>query len=195
MTNRIYSHVTQLSDLDANAANRYRDAVKAVQEIQQELLRIYEKSDHKRDAYAIKKQIYRKGKLTPALGAPEFEGTTIVQRLTDDTPYVAKQYMDPKTVNLLLNGKLLTDGQKRELLKREYPQLGEVVDAPVPEPGALVLSGANVKSVRQVLDHLKNETARMMSPDAEDRRAVLPVINARLAVLTKFFATDDEEQP
>ena len=43
-------------------------------------------------------------------------------------PYVAPLHMDSKTLNVMLSGKLLDEGQKRALLKRIYPDAAEVFD-------------------------------------------------------------------
>jgi hypothetical protein len=52
---------------------------------------------------------------------PRIEGTRIVCRVMVDLPDETtgpQLYLDPKTANLLLGGKLLTDAEKRTLLKR-----------------------------------------------------------------------------
>jgi len=46
-----------------------------------------------------------------------------------NTSYRPPQYVDPKIVNALLHGKLLTDDEKRNLLSAVYPQAMSAIDA------------------------------------------------------------------
>jgi hypothetical protein len=62
-------------------------------------------------------------KISPQLvwGGKGFTATVKMDDVKTEKPYVLPVHVDPKTLNALLNGKLLTDSEKRKLLTSVLP--------------------------------------------------------------------------
>ena len=52
-----------------------------------------------------------------------------VEAKVSHSAYVAPEYVDPKIINALLNGKLITDAEKRSLLMSVYPRAMALLSA------------------------------------------------------------------
>lgn len=100
----------------AKAAGEARNALAAAEKA---LIDAYVKSDR----YKAMRDLagYGSSAFGKASVMPRIEGTRVVCRVMVDLPDEKtgpQLYLDPKTANLLLSGKLLTDAEKRKLLKR-----------------------------------------------------------------------------
>lgn len=111
---------------------------------------------------------------------------------TSASTRVAPEYMDPKTMNLLLSSKMLTDEEKRRMLAAVFPRTMELVKAPdavAPEPperrAAVTLLGiiddskAWPVAVNAMLGELNtSDNAELWSTVSEARSALKAALRA-----------------
>lgn len=120
MTSSTIEFKVPVSQIDADAAKELKAARDVVQKIEARLIELYSATPR----FAAMKDLqgnggsnYGKGKVYPRV-----VGTELVVNLIVDHPAKPTSGLyftgDPKTANLLLTGKLLTDAEKRKLLKR-----------------------------------------------------------------------------
>lgn len=109
---------------------RYADYIKALREVQMmEQNLIDEMSTHDSVAFAreiSEGRLVRSEKRLTAAGlevtfAPQDHGHS-----RSVVPPSSGFFMDPKTMNLLLSGKLISDEQKKAMVAKAYPQLEEI---------------------------------------------------------------------
>lgn len=121
MTQKRVEFKTQIVDFDKDAWERLKAARSAVDAIEKDIVKAYEKSDRLKAVLDLTgfNDFAQKANI-----ATRIETTRIVsQTLVDLADEKAKTYTPPlnlgeKTINALLSGKLLTDDQKKALLKR-----------------------------------------------------------------------------
>lgn len=121
MATRSVEFKVQISDFDAAAWKRLQEAREAVRKIEAEIKSAYEKSDR---LTAVRDLAGYGDYGTKFMTNSRIDGGQIVTRTTIDLPEeetVARAQslnLGEKTINALLNGKLLDDDQKKSLLKR-----------------------------------------------------------------------------
>lgn len=109
----------EAAEVDRDLANAVDAARQALAKAEKALIDVYVKSDRykaMRDLVGYGSSAYGKAPVQPIL-----QGSRIVCRVMVDLPDETtgpQLYLDPKTANLLLGGKLLSDVEKRKLLKR-----------------------------------------------------------------------------
>jgi len=118
----------EAATVDKDLAKAVEDARRALGEAEKALLDAYRKSPRYQamlDLVGYGSSAYGKAPLYPVI-----QGSRIICKVMvdlDHEPTRPQLYLDPKTANLLLSGKLLSDEEKRLLLK----DMG--VDLPKPE--------------------------------------------------------------
>lgn len=117
-----------ISDFDSAAWKRLQAARKEVSNIEAEIMKAYNDSPRMKAALDLAGFSDYGSKLTPV---SRIETSRIVTNVTVDTVEpkgtVTRQlYLGEKTINALLNGKLLTDDQKKALLKQVGVDLDEL---------------------------------------------------------------------
>jgi SHS2 domain-containing protein len=107
-------------DFDREMATEYAKAKDALEKAAKALTEAFGKSDRVRAIRDI--SAVHEGSLSKFSVYPRIEGQYIVAEthveLDDDVPVKPYLNITEKTLNALLNGKLLDDGQKKSLLKR-----------------------------------------------------------------------------
>lgn len=121
-----------IQDFDADASKRLKAARDEVAKIEAEITKAYLASDRFRSIRDLSGYGDYGTKYSPITRIENYRVVTSVNvDLVDDKPTAATRptlYLGEKTVNALLSGKLLTDIQKKSLLK----QIGFDADADVP---------------------------------------------------------------
>lgn len=124
-----------ISDFDADAWKRLSDARKLVEKIEREISESYQKSDKFKAVHDIagNNDFGQKHMSYCRIHGSKIVANTVVELVeTKPTTYQPSLNLGEKTVNTLLNGKLLTDAQKKALVKR----LGVDLDTLSDETGA-----------------------------------------------------------
>lgn len=109
----------EISSFDQDAYNRLKEAREQVKKIEDGIRDAYLKSDRFKAVTDLAGYGDYGTKYNPVTS---ISGTRIVTNvqvdLEGEKPKPLQPYIPEKTVNMLLSGKLLNDGQKRALLKR-----------------------------------------------------------------------------
>lgn len=119
MRTSIVEYKIEAVEIDRDLAASVDLARNALRAAEKALIDAYVKSDRykaMRDIAGYGSSAYGKATVQPML-----QGSRIVCRVMVDLPDETtgpQLYLDPKTANLLLSGKLLSDAEKRKLLKR-----------------------------------------------------------------------------
>lgn len=118
MATSIVEYAVEAQTVDKDLAKAMADARAALAAAEKAMIEAYQKTPRyqaMRDLVGYGSSTYGKSPLYPAI-----QGSRIVCRVMVDLaePSSSQLYLDPKTANLLLSGKLLTDEEKRSMLKR-----------------------------------------------------------------------------
>lgn len=118
MTTTYYKVSVKIADVDADLAKAYTEAQKAVTEAAKALIAAYQKSPRYAAALDLSANTSYHGKQHPAIQVQGFE---LVYSIPVTTDAKAQQsptlYLGEKTINTLLNGKILSDDEKRKLIE------------------------------------------------------------------------------
>lgn len=117
MTTANIKYQVEMAAVDKDLAKAVNDARNALASAEKAMIEAYTKSPRYQamlDLTGYGDSGYGKVPIYP-----DIQGSRIVCRVMVDVEQVSRQqlYLDPKTTNLLLSGKLLTDDEKRQLLK------------------------------------------------------------------------------
>jgi hypothetical protein len=127
--------MVNISDFDADAWKRLSDARSQVEKIEREISDAYQKSDKFKAVHDIagNNDFGQKNMSYCRIQGSKITATTSVELVeTNPATHQPSLNLGEKTVNTLLNGKLLTDAQKKALVKR----LGVDLDTLSDETGA-----------------------------------------------------------
>lgn len=108
----------EMATVDKDLAKAVSDARNALASAEKAVIEAYRQSPRYQamlDLTGYGSSGYGKAPMYPAI-----QGSQIVCKVMVDlesAPTRQQLYLDPKTANLLLSGKLLSDGEKRQLLK------------------------------------------------------------------------------
>ncbi|WP_320196256.1 hypothetical protein RMR10_004480 [Agrobacterium rosae] len=129
MADKVIEFKVNISDFDGAAWKRLEAARKEVAKIQTEILEAYQKSDRAKAAYDLAGFGIYGTKYNPV---HRIEHGRILTNITVDlgdderSNPVKHLNLGEKTINALLNGRLLTDRQKKALLKQVGVDLDEL---------------------------------------------------------------------
>ncbi|QIG74554.1 hypothetical protein EVC10_046 [Rhizobium phage RHph_Y25] len=121
MASRNVEFTVEIADFDADAAKRLSEARNLVSTIEKEIASAFEKSDRfkaVRDLAGLGDMGHKNSSFCRVDGRRIVARTYVElaeEKTAKSTPYLS---LGEKTVNTLLNGKLLTDEQKKALIKR-----------------------------------------------------------------------------
>lgn len=129
MENKVVEFKVGIESFDADAWKRLDAARKEVAKLQTEIMAAYQKSDRAKAAYDLSGYGDYGSKHSPI---HYIDGNNITTRINVDlgdetgSKPVKPLYLGEKTINALINGKLLTDEQKKALLKQIGVDLDEL---------------------------------------------------------------------
>lgn len=124
-----------ISDVNAEAWKRLDEARKTIAKIESEILDAYKKSDRAKAAYDLSGYGNYGTKYNPShhIDGSRISTSIMIDVADDAEKSSAPQlYLGEKTINALINGKLLNDDQKKALLK----QIGVDLDSLTETAGA-----------------------------------------------------------
>lgn len=110
-------YTVNLEDVDADLAKEWREANQKAREAADKLIAAYRKSERFSMAHDLSGMKGAGTKVNMSVGEGKIDVTLRIQ-LADEPIDQRLNRLDHSTVNLLINGKLLTDEQKRGLLKQ-----------------------------------------------------------------------------
>lgn len=110
-------YTVNLEDVDADLAKEWRDANQKARDAADKLIDAYRKSERFSMAHDLSGMKGASTKVNMSVGEGKIDVTLRIQLVDDPVDQMLRR-LDHSTVNLLLNSKLLTDEQKRNLLKQ-----------------------------------------------------------------------------
>lgn len=118
MATAIVEYKVEMATVDKDLAKAVADARNVLASAEKAMIEAYRKSP--RYQAMLDLTGYGSGGYSKATMYPVILGSQIICKVMVDlesAPTRQQRYLDPKTANLLLSGKLLSDGEKRQLLK------------------------------------------------------------------------------